>query len=86
MTQQRDHPDPLKPPGADEQPTDPGGYIGHEPELALETIPGGVQRGDVRISGVATQPAPRGQEHATGDRAPQGHHEGSNEPASPREA
>jgi hypothetical protein len=50
-----DH-DPLMPPGGDEDPTDAGGYIGHEPELARETIPGGVQRGDVRVAAVGTRP------------------------------
>jgi hypothetical protein len=54
------HHDPLLPPGGDEVPTDAGGYIGHEPELARETIPGGVQHGDVRVAGVATQPVGAG--------------------------
>lgn len=52
--------DPLLPPGGDGTPTDAGGYIGHEPELARETIPGGVQRGDVRVSSVATRPTGAG--------------------------
>ena len=52
--------DPLLPPGGDAVPTDAGGYIGHEPELARETIPGGVQQGDVRVAGVATQPTGAG--------------------------
>jgi hypothetical protein len=34
---------------------DPGAYIGHEPELALETIPGGIQPGDERIAAGGTQ-------------------------------
>jgi hypothetical protein len=54
-----DH-DPQMPPGGDEVPTDAGGYIGHEPELARETIPGGVQRGDVRVAAVATRPTGAG--------------------------
>jgi hypothetical protein len=29
---------------------DAGAYIGREPELAAETIPGGVKPGDVRIA------------------------------------
>jgi hypothetical protein len=54
LSQDADH-DLLLPPGGAENPTDAGAYIGHEPELARETIPGGVQRGDVRIAGVATR-------------------------------
>jgi hypothetical protein len=77
--------DPLKPPGAGVRPTDAGGYIGHEPELAQETIPGGVQPGDVRIAGVATQPAALGERTGTGQRAAEGHREAS-DPGEPREA
>lgn len=80
-----DHPertdehDPLLPPGGDEVPTDAGGYIGHEPELARETIPGGVQRGDVRVSGVATQPTGSGARahQAAETSVPGGHREGA---------
>jgi hypothetical protein len=45
---------------------DPGAYIGHEPELAAETIPGGVRPDDERVAanssqpGVVEQPAPEG--------------------------
>ena len=62
MSEQRpdDH-DPLMPPGGDETPTDAGGYIGHEPELARETIPGGVRPGDVRVAGVGTQRTGQGE-------------------------
>ena len=35
---------------------DPGAYIGHEPERATETIPGGVGRADERVAAVASQP------------------------------
>jgi hypothetical protein len=38
-----------------ERPDDAGGYIGREPELAADTIPGGVQAKDERIGGTATQ-------------------------------
>ena len=72
-------PDPLLPPGGDVQPEDPGAYIGHEPELARETIPGGVQRGDVRVSAVATQPTgagARAHTAAESDPGPEGHREG----------
>jgi hypothetical protein len=34
---------------------DPGAYIGHEPELASETIPGGVGPKDERVSALGTQ-------------------------------
>jgi hypothetical protein len=37
---------------------DPGQYIGHEPELASEKIPGGVQPDDVRVAAHSTQPGP----------------------------
>jgi hypothetical protein len=43
------------PAGEPEWPADPGAYIGHEPEMAEETIPGGVGRDDERVSAVATQ-------------------------------
>ena len=39
----------------DEQAYDPGAYIGHEPEFASETIPGGVQPKDERVSALDTQ-------------------------------
>ena len=35
------------------QDLDPGAYIGHEPELAADRIPGGVRPGDERVA--ATQ-------------------------------
>ena len=61
-------------------PLDPGAFIGHEPELALETIPGGIQRGDERVSAVATQstgPAARGANPDEGwSDWPAGHREG----------
>jgi hypothetical protein len=54
---------------------DPGSYIGHEPERATETIPGGIRREDERVAahstqpdgGEASEPAPSG--HRQGDRA-----------------
>ena len=74
------HHDPLLPPGGDAIPTDAGGYIGHEPELARETIPGGVQHGDVRVTGVATQPTSAGARApapaGTTD-SPEGHRQGT---------
>ncbi len=37
---------------------DAGAYIGHEPERATETIPGGVSPADERVAAVDTQPGP----------------------------
>ena len=52
--------------------TDPGAYIGHEPERATETIPGGLGPKDERVSAVATQPSGgEGREIP-----PQGHRQG----------
>ena len=76
--QPKDH-DPLLPPGGDGVPTDAGAYIGHEPELARETIPGGVQRADVRVAGVATQPTGTGVTARAAQEAsdtPSGHRQG----------
>jgi hypothetical protein len=42
----------------DDQPRDPGAYIGRMPERATETIPGGLGRKDQRVAAVATQPGP----------------------------
>jgi hypothetical protein len=67
-------------PGDSEQGIDAGAFIGKEPELAQETIPGGVQRGDERISGVATQSTGPGKGSANPDDGwtdwPEGHREG----------
>jgi hypothetical protein len=54
MSQSTDRPanDPER---ADEHPTEPGAYIGREPERAADTIPGGVRRDDARISAGDTQ-------------------------------
>ena len=57
-------PDPLMPPGGVGVPTDPGGYIGREPELARQTIPGGAQRGDARVAAVASRPTGVGADDA----------------------
>lgn len=40
---------------------DPGAYIGQEPELASETIPGGVQPEDDRVAFNASQRAVDGE-------------------------
>ena len=39
----------------EERPSSPGSYIGHEPELAADTIPGGVGPVDERVAGTSTQ-------------------------------
>ena len=58
--------------GSDEQ-LDPGAFIGRKPELAAETIPGGVQPEDERVAAGQTQTgADAGQ-----DSTPSGHREGS---------
>jgi hypothetical protein len=58
---------------------DPGAYIGRMPERATETIPGGVGPKDVRVSAVASQPAPvRGDTNADTGTPPDGHREGAN--------
>ena len=64
-----------------ERPEDPGGYIGQRPELSAETIPGGVQPGDERIAGTATQSTGDAQRGANPDPGwtdpPEGHREQS---------
>ncbi len=49
---------------------DPGAYIGNEPELEEESIPGGVQPGDERVAAHSTQVGPKGA------REPSGHRDG----------
>jgi hypothetical protein len=58
---------------------DPGAFIGHEPEGAEETIPGGVGRRDERVAAHSTQPAPvRGPSPAAAEgEPPSGHREGA---------
>jgi hypothetical protein len=40
---------------------DPGAYIGHEPELEEESIPGGVKPGDERVAAYGSQPGVEGE-------------------------
>jgi hypothetical protein len=40
------------------EPRDPGAYIGNEPELASETIPGGVRPDDERVAAHSSQAGP----------------------------
>lgn len=51
---------------------DPGAYIGHEPERATETIPGGLGPRDERVAAHSTQPS--GGEGS--DEPPSGHRQG----------
>lgn len=64
------------------QQPDPGTFIGHEPERATETIPGGLGPKDERVAANSTQSGPvRGPEpRAAKGEEPGGHREG--EPAS----
>jgi hypothetical protein len=53
---------------------DPGAYIGHEPERATETIPGGLSPADERVSAVDTQPGPPAADASSGwAPPPEGH-------------
>ena len=59
---------------------DPGAYIGHEPEFAAETIPGGVQAKDERVSALDTQSSGVGaleKRETQVDVPPEGHREAS---------
>lgn len=70
---------PPRPRHPDQKPRDAGAYIGRMPERATETIPGGLGPKDVRVSAVATQPAPVRGDAGTGQGAvPDGHREGVN--------
>ena len=40
---------------------DPGAYIGHEPELEEESIPGGVKPADERVAAYGSQPGVDGE-------------------------
>ena len=53
---------------------DPGAYIGHEPERATETIPGGIGPADERVAAVDSQPGPTVADPVTGySEPPAGH-------------
>jgi hypothetical protein len=62
-----------------DRPKDPGAYIGHEPELSAETIPGGVRPDDERVAGTATQSGGEGAAEKRPDSGapPSGHRQGS---------
>jgi hypothetical protein len=51
-----------------QQPLDPGAYIGHEPELAAERIPGGVRPDDERVAAHSTQSGPKSAPEPSGHR------------------
>ena len=53
-----------------DQERDPGAYIGHEPELAADRLPDGVQPRDERVAAHSTQSGP------ARPTAPSGHREG----------
>ena len=46
---------------------DPGAFIGHEPELAAERIPGGVRPQDRRVAATQAEPAAPGEPEGGGD-------------------
>lgn len=62
-----------------DRPSDPGGFIGREPELSSETIPGGVTPGDERVAGTATQSTGEGAaaKRAESTPSPEGHRQGA---------
>lgn len=47
-------------PSPEDADLDAGAFIGSRPELASETLPGGVQPGDERVAANASQPGPTG--------------------------
>jgi hypothetical protein len=67
------------------KPLDPGAYIGREPELASETIPGGVQPEDDRVSGHQSQGTGVGRPDERGEppREPEGHRQVDGVPGEP---
>jgi hypothetical protein len=69
------HPDPDN-----SEEHDPGAYIGHEPEFATETIPGGLHPKDERVSALDTQSSGVGaldKRETQPDAPPAGHREAS---------
>jgi hypothetical protein len=70
---------------APEWPEDPGAYIGHEPERAAETIPGGLGPDDERVAATQTQGTGVGRPDERGElpREPEGHREADGIPGEP---
>lgn len=64
--------------GIDKDALDPGAFIGHEPELAAERIPGGLGPDDARVAANATQGTGAGRPDERGQPAdePKGHRDG----------
>jgi hypothetical protein len=61
----------------DQEPRDAGAYVGRQPELAEETIPGGVTDKDERVAGWASRSSGPGERAADGpDQPPAGHRQG----------
>ena len=52
---------------------DPGAYIGQEPELASEKIPGGVRPDDQRVAAHSTQSGPVSEPEPSGHREAPAH-------------
>jgi hypothetical protein len=50
------------------KPTDPGAYIGQNPERAADSIPGGVQPEDERVAAHSTQSGPTSAPEPSGHR------------------
>ncbi len=50
------------------EPLDPGAYIGQEPELEEETIPGGLKPGDERVAAHDAAPGVPGEPNAPAGR------------------
>lgn len=67
------------PTGGPTWPEDPGSYIGHEPERAADTIPGGIRRDDDRVAGDASQVTGVAGADVRGqpEDEPEGHRQGS---------
>ncbi len=62
---------------SDEGERDAGAYIGNEPELAEETIRGGLSRKDERVAGEATQSSGPAQQGANPEQGYESPPEGS---------
>lgn len=66
-------------------PLDAGAYIGHEPERATETIPGGLTDRDERVAAHSTQGTGVGRpdERGQAPEEPAGHRDASGVPGEP---
>jgi hypothetical protein len=56
-----------RPDGTDEEPLDPGAYIGKEPELAADRLPEGVRPGDERVAAHDSAPGVPGEPETDAD-------------------